>query len=305
MKKMNNLKITNDIIKVNFEHDKENKSIILKWNEEETPQIEADLYPNFKEPIKWLWFEDIKLMLEWKEGKTIYIFTKYKSEGYATLFYAYDKEELGFYDFIIEPTGYISHVLYNNYTTEQTEDIPFKTYYRYESEYNDKMTNRINEIEQNKKNMEELLKNHYIQIEDLIKVFELLTEENKEKLIKSVNAYSKECFLNLINEKVNFEYEVKIRYYEKAIMILKNQQETTETIESETTSETTSETNDNFLNEEADKLICKDLNDKTAKKPVDKVKCPCGAVIRKDNISTHQKTKKHINLMKQQKTFKK
>lgn len=287
-----NTQIKNHILKINFEHDKENKSIILKWNEEETQQMEADLYPNFKEPIKWLWFEDIKQILEWKEGKTIYIFTKYKCEGYATLFYAYDKEELGIYDFIMEPTGYISHVLYNNYTTEQTEDIPFKTYYRYESEYNDKITVQKREKEENKKHMEEIMKNHYIQIEDLINVYEQLNKENQEYLIKYINAYSKECFLTLINNRVNFEYEVKIRYYEKAIMILKIQQET-------------SETNDDFLNEEAEKLICKDLNDKTPKKPAIKIKCPCGCFVRRDNISTHQKTNKHLKLMKQQETFKK
>ena len=293
MKKMNNLKITNNIIKVNFEQDKENNSIILRWNEEQTQQMEADLYPNFKEKINWLWFEDIKLMLDWEQGTTIYIFSKYKTDGYATLFYAYDKEELGTYDFIIETTGYISHSLYNNYTAEESEEVPYKTFYRYESEYNDQMTNRINEIEEIKKHNVEIMDNHYIQIEALINVFEQLTKENQEYLIKTVNRYSRECFLNLINEKVNFEYEVKIKYYEKALILLCNQEPTSET------------TNEDYLNEEADKLISKDLNNKVLKKPMVKVKCECGAMIRKDNISVHLRTKKHIDLMKQQKTFKK
>lgn len=91
-----------------------------------------------------LWIEELKRVSNWKEGEYIYAFTKSNCDGYFRAYYKKNKIEFGWYNVIIEPSGYVCMEAFNHYTTDRDEDIKFNVFIRVESVYNDKICDKKN-----------------------------------------------------------------------------------------------------------------------------------------------------------------
>ena len=117
------------------------KVLMISWdhnNEKVDKLMTAEYKPSFNDKLNMMWVEKLKEKSEWIKGEKLYAFLKSNSDGYFNVWYSKNKEEIGFADLIIEPTGYVSRAYFNNYTMDQykEDDIQYVFYMRTESIYN-------------------------------------------------------------------------------------------------------------------------------------------------------------------------
>lgn len=94
-------------------------------------------YENFNAKRSCMWVEEIKRRSKWVRGETIYGFNREKYCTYQ-ICWSRDKTKIGFYNWILEADGYVSFLLCNGYTTDETANTKFKNYIRPSCLYNDK-----------------------------------------------------------------------------------------------------------------------------------------------------------------------
>jgi hypothetical protein len=107
-------------------------------NEEDQMNNEINLnYENFNAKRSCMWVEEIKRRSKWVRGETIYGFNREKYCTYQ-ICWSRDKTKIGFYNWILEADGYVSFLLCNGYTTDETANTKFMNYIRPSCLYNDK-----------------------------------------------------------------------------------------------------------------------------------------------------------------------
>ena len=146
---MNNTNITVDNLHTHIKYDevewvreKEKKILMLSWdyeNDELDKLMTTEYLPSFNDKLNMMWVNKLKEKSGWIKGEKLYAFLKSNSDGYFNIWYSNIKEEIGLAHLIIEPTGFVSRLYFNNYVTDQYNDdeIKYHFYIRTECTYND------------------------------------------------------------------------------------------------------------------------------------------------------------------------
>ena len=125
-------------------------------------------------------------------------------------------------------------------------------------------------------------------------------EENKDKIKEQKQNYYEENKDKFKNYNEENKYKIKERhqkwYEENKDKIKEYNEENKDKFK---------QYQQNYYEENKDKLLCRtnkyneENKDKIKEKQLQKVKCDCGCVVSKINLSTHKKSPKHIKLMNQ------
>jgi hypothetical protein len=126
------------------DEDDEDNSLTVLWdykNDVIDDLMEAEIRPKLVIKLNMMWINNVKLHAGWKKGEILYVYTKQNSDGYFKIFWNKDKEELGFYNVIIDKLGYASNSHFQYYTLEETDNIQYHFYIRTASIYNNNICN--------------------------------------------------------------------------------------------------------------------------------------------------------------------
>jgi hypothetical protein len=123
-------------------HETDKKVLMVSWdyeNEELDKLMSAEHHPEFSDKLNMMWVNKLIEKSGWVKGEKLYAYLKSNADGYFNIWYSNIKEEIGLAHLIIEPTGFVSRLYFNNYATDQykDDDIKYYFYIRTESTYND------------------------------------------------------------------------------------------------------------------------------------------------------------------------
>lgn len=128
----------------------EDGRLVCEWNYE-NELIDEMMSREFKVTLDDLqfkrdlmWIRQLRVTANWRKGDYLYAYLKSNCDGACCIWFSKIKSELGYYDVIVEPSGYASMCVFNHYTQDTDDDIASKMYIRIDSEYNDLICETIN-----------------------------------------------------------------------------------------------------------------------------------------------------------------
>ena len=129
-----------------FDEDQQN-GISISWdyeNAEINNKMSNDEGNELGCRLDLMWVEDIKKRAEWVSGEELYVRTKSNCDGTFYCWYERNKLASQFCDYIIEKNGYVAKRYFNNYTSNETDEIKYAFYIRPDSIYNDRICDLLN-----------------------------------------------------------------------------------------------------------------------------------------------------------------
>ena len=126
-----------------FAEDQQN-GISISWDYENA-EIDKMMTSNeLNCRLDLMWVEDIKKRAEWVSGEELYLRTKSNCDGTFYCWYERNKSAQFLWDYIIEKDGYVVKRYFNNYSSNETDEIKYIFYIRPDSIYNDRICDLLN-----------------------------------------------------------------------------------------------------------------------------------------------------------------